>query len=141
MTTQQVLMLDCREEESMEIIQKVLHKITPLSKFKGDVPLEMVEKLIHKMVKKYFVRIQWITHTSIPYRLDEDEQWWSISLKQDDTHAWLGSISGYTMYEVLAKTAIKIYAMVKKGELEVRPQSWFDEREERAKQYRKEKEK
>lgn len=121
MTTQQILNLNTRKNpEANEIIQKVLRKIKPLSKYEDmeeDIPLELVEKVIHAIVSKYHVRIQWITHES---RLSIPEVYWSISVKTDDTHKWLGSIQAATMYELLAKTAIKLYSLVKAEEVTVR---------------------
>ena len=121
MTTQEILNMNAKTfPAANEIIQGVLRKIKPLSKYEDmeeDIPLELVEKVIHTIVSKYHVRIQWITHES---RLNIPEVYWSVSIKTDDTHKWLGSIQAATMYELLAKTAIKLYSLVKKEELVVR---------------------
>lgn len=121
MTTQQILNLNTRKNpEANEIIQKVLRKIKPLSKYEDmeeDIPLELVEKVIHTIVGKYHVGIQWISHES---RLSIPEIYWSVSIKSTDAHKWLGSIQGATMYELLAKTAIKLYVLVKNEEVAVR---------------------
>jgi len=121
MTTQEIMNLNTRKNpEANEVIQKVLRKIKPLSKYEDieeDIPLELVEKVIHTIVNKYHMAIQWISHQS---RLSVPEVYWSVSIKTDDTHKWLGSIQGATMYELIAKIAIKMYSMVKSGELVVR---------------------
>lgn len=121
MTTQQILNLNTRTNPGAEVtIQKALRKIKPLSKFEGveeNIPLELVEKVIHTIVSKYHVGIQWISHES---RLNIPEVYWSVSIKTTDDHKWLGSIQGATMYELLAKTAIKLYVLVKNEELTVR---------------------
>lgn len=130
-------MLDCRKSENREIIQKVLKKIKPFSKYdeSTDVPLEMVEMLIHKLTNKYFIRIQWINHSSIPFR-GEEEFLWSVSMKRDDTHAWVGNVTGLTLYEMAAKTAIKMFSITKNGDIPERPQSWYEERARRMEQYK-----
>lgn len=121
MTTQQILNLNTiRNPEANEIIQKVLRKIKPLSKYEDmeeDIPLELVERVIHTIVSKYHVGVQWISHES---RLSIPEVYWSISIKTTDTHKWLVSIQAATMYELLAKTAIKLYSLAKSDELTIR---------------------
>lgn len=121
MTTQQILNLNTiKNPEANEIIQKALRKIKPLSKYEDmeeDIPLELVEKVIHTIISKYNVCIQWISHES---RLAIPEVYWSVSLKTSDTHKWLGSIQAANMYELLAKVAIKLYVMVKNEELIVK---------------------
>ena len=47
MKTEQILNLDFRKEENQGIIQKVLRKIKPLSKYSDEVvPIEAIEKLV-----------------------------------------------------------------------------------------------
>lgn len=121
MTTQQILNLNTRiNPEGNEIIQKALRKIKPLSKYedvKEDIPLELVEKVIHTIVSKYNIGVQWINHES---RMMIPEVYWSVSIKTTDNHKWVCSIQGATMYELLAKTAIKMYIMVKNDEVTVK---------------------
>ena len=52
--------LDCRKEENKEIIQKVLRKIKPLSKYSvGEcIPISALEKAITVMTKKYNMHIR-----------------------------------------------------------------------------------
>ena len=63
MKTEQILNLDYRKEESQEIIQKVLRKIKPLSKYsdESNIPIEAIEKLIRVLVQKYEITPQWMT--------------------------------------------------------------------------------
>ena len=65
MKTEQILNLDYRKKENKEIIQKVLRKIKPLSKYSDevDVPIEAIEKLIHVLVQKYEILPQWMNMT------------------------------------------------------------------------------
>ena len=51
MKTEDIINLDCRKEENKEIIQKVLRKIKPLSRYPDgcDIPFEAIEKAITVM--------------------------------------------------------------------------------------------
>lgn len=117
MKTEDILNLDYRDEKSKEIIQKALKKIKPLSKFEKDVPLEMIEKLVGKLTRKYNVQMQYI----IPVCMEDGRDIFSGSLKKaDKSGEWLGNVYGYGLYELMAKTAIKMYALTKSGEIKER---------------------
>lgn len=111
MTTEQILALDMRVDGNREKLQKVLSKIKPFAKYEK-VPLEMIEKLIGKMCRKYNVRVQYMFITR-----NDDCDYYTLSVKRDDTHEWIGSVYGITLYEVFAKLAVMLYALVKKGEI------------------------
>lgn len=133
MTTDAILMLDCRKEENKVIIQKALRRIKPLMKYEDmgeDIPLEMIEKVINVIIGKYCVCIQWISHHKQPADMDTS-MWWSCSCKTDDTHKWIGSWYGATMYELLAKTAIRLYAGTLKEEFVRRTPEQEEERRKR----------
>lgn len=144
MTTDAILILDCRKEENKVIIQKALRKIKPLQKFEDveeDIPLEMIEKVINVIIGKYCVCIQWISHHKHPLITEDTSMWWSCSLKTDDDHKWLGSFYGATMYELLAKCAIKLYAGTLKDEYRKRSKEQEEERRKRLAEMNKEEEK
>ena len=121
MKTDEILNLDYRKEENKEIIQKVLRKIKPLSKFseESNIPIEAIEKVIHVMVNKYEITPQWLT---ISYH-EQDVNLYSISVKTSNTHKWLGNVYGVYLYEVFAKLAIKIYSEIKSGKIPEREKS------------------
>lgn len=129
MKTEQILNLDYRKEENREIIQKVLRKIKPLSKFseENDIPLEAIEKVIRVMVCKYEITPQWMHMTYENPILGV----YSIGVKTSDTHKWLGDIFGMCLYEVFAKLAIKIYSEVKSGNIPERKPSKEEKQRER----------
>lgn len=115
MRTDQILNLDYREEESKEIIQKVLRKIKPLSRYSPDedVPIEALEKLIKAMVHKYEIAPQWINTA-----YDEPVlAVYSAGVKETVNHEWLGNVYGICIYELFAKLSIKMYAEIKKGKI------------------------
>lgn len=115
MTTEQILQLDCREQKNREIIQKVLRKIRPLSKCPvgQDVPFEKLERCMQVLNEKYNLFCRELfpdTHSGDKYVI-----WRStiINLSNLDT---VGSAYGCTLYEVMAKTVIMLYAYTRKQE-------------------------
>lgn len=129
MKTEQILNLDYRKEESQEIIQKVLRKIKPLSKYsdESDVPIEAIEKLIRVLVQKYEITPQWMTMSYFEPILGI----YSIGVKTTTDHKWLGTVYGMCLYEVFAKLAIKMYSEVKSGNIPVRTMTKEEKQRER----------
>ena len=117
MKTEQILNLDYRKEESQEIIQKVLTKIKPLSKYSDEfVPLEAIEKLIRVLCQKYEITPQWMTMSYHEHILGL----YSIGVKTTTDHKWLGTVYCMCLYEVFAKLAIKMYSEVKSGNIPIK---------------------
>lgn len=114
MTTNQVIQLDCREQENRETIQRVLRQIKPLSKCSEefDVPFEKVEKAIVVMSKKYNIRVR----DFVPdVWSNKDNTIWRATIIDDTTLQTISLVYGLTLYEVFAKVAIVMYAQVRKG--------------------------
>lgn len=118
MTTENILNLDYRKEETKEIIQKVLRKIKPLSKYSDecDIPLEAIEKLIRVLFQKYEITPQWMTMSLHESAVNV----YSIGVKTTTEHKWLGTVYGMCLYEVFAKLAIKMYSEIKQGNVKSR---------------------
>jgi hypothetical protein len=116
MKTDQILNLDYRKEETKEIIQKVLRKIKPLSKYSDeyDIPLEAIEKVIRILSQKYEITPQWMTMSLYESAVNI----YSIGVKTTTDHKWLGTVYGMCLYEVFAKLAIKMYSEVKQGNID-----------------------
>lgn len=114
MTTKEVMNLDYRKEENKEIIQKVLRQIKPLSKYSDEceIPFEAIEKAIVVMSKKYSMRVNEFTPDVWS---NEDHTIWRAWLINDTNLKTIDMVYGITLYEVFAKTAIRLYAEVKKG--------------------------
>ena len=129
MKTEQILNLDYRKEESQKIIQKVLRKIKPLSKYsdKSDVPIEAIEKLIRVLVQKYEITPQWMTMSYFEPALGI----YSIGVKTTTENEWLGTVYGMCLYEVFAKLAIKMYSEVKSGKIPTRTTTKEEKQRER----------
>lgn len=113
MKTEEILNLDYRKEENQEIIQKVLRKIKPLSKYSDEeqIPLDAIEKLVRVLVQKYEITPQWMSMSFFEPILGI----YSVGIKTTTDHKWLGNVYGMCLYEVFAKMAIKIYAEIKAG--------------------------
>ena len=115
MKTEQILNLDFRKEENKEIIQKVLRKIKPLSRYsvEEDIPLEKIEKVVHVLANKYEITPQWL---NMSYR-SNGLGIYSVGVKTTTDHRWLGNVYGFCLYEVFAKLAIKMYSEVRSGNI------------------------
>lgn len=129
MKTEQILNLDYRKEENKEIIQKVLRKIKPLSKYSDeiDVPIEAIEKLVRVLVQKYEITPQWMTMSYFEPILGL----YSIGVKTTTDHKWLGTVYGMCLYEVFAKLAIKMYSEIKSGNILIRTMTKEEKQRER----------
>lgn len=112
LTTQQLLDLDYREVENQNTIQKVLRKIKPLSSYpEGQMlPLEAIEKAIKVMDVKYGIGIHYITGDVFAAKAGVI---WTAHLHHEGKPTF-AMVYGLSMYEVLAKTAIRLYAEVRK---------------------------
>lgn len=129
MKTDQILNLDYTKEENQEIIQKVLRKIKPLSKYSEEkpIPLEVIEKLIRVLCEKYEITPQWMNMTYNVSSLGI----YSIGVKTTTDHKWIGNVYGMCLYEVFAKLAIKMYSEIKAGRIEVRTMTKEEKQRER----------
>ena len=114
MKTEQIMNLDCRKEENKEIIQKVLRKIKPLSKYSVDkcIPISALEKAITVMTKKYNMHIREFV---LDIQSNEKSGIWRVVIINDNDLSTLEVIYGITLYEAFAKATIRLYAEVKKG--------------------------
>lgn len=113
MKTEDLLILDLRKEENKEIIQKALRKIKPFANCEEDeVPLQRLEKFVAVMTKKYNFEVQWIMFVV----LKNNTPFWRISLREGyPKYEWLGSVEAKDLYELMCKTCILIYSIIKSG--------------------------
>lgn len=118
MTTKQIINLDYRKEENQEIIQRVLRKIKPLSRYPDDceIPFETLVKTIKVICKKYYIQLRDITPD---FWSNNDQIIWRATLINETNYKVIEKIYGLTLYEVFAKATIQLYSEVKKG-IEVR---------------------
>ena len=114
MKTEDIINLDCRKEENKEIIQKVLRKIKPLSRYPDgcDIPFEAIEKAITVMCKKYCLRVKELVPDVWS---NKNCTIWRAVIINDINLETVELIYGITIYEVFSKCAIRLYAEVRKG--------------------------
>lgn len=111
MTTDQILQLDCREEDNCRIIQKALKQIKPLSKEVGILPLEKIEKLITVLSKRYNMRVRELVPDVWS---NSGETIWMAVVIDDISLQTSNLVFGLSVYEALAKTAICMYSLKEK---------------------------
>lgn len=114
MTTGEIMNLDYREEKNQKIIQKVLKQIKPLSKYSDEceIPFSALEKVISVMCKKYTMRMNQLVPD---VWVNNEYTIWRAWLINDMNLKTIDTVYGASLYEVLAKCAIRLYAEVKKG--------------------------
>lgn len=125
MTVNEILDLDCRVEENAEKLQNALLKIPQIqSKTKTDrVDLKIIEKYISLMCRKYSIMINYIT----PNYIDGQDDIYCVSVKnlKNPSNKFIYAAS---IYEAMAKSAIRIYSDFKKDLLNVN--NWDEIRNE-----------
>lgn len=123
MKTEDIIMLDCKKKGNRELINKFLWKVKPCAKILEKnhytrteiAPIELLEQVLYGLCERY------------PYKL---QQIWTYSegkkfkfyhmgvIHVTDTYEWIGDVNGVTLWEVVAKAIIKIYADLKKEKTE-----------------------
>lgn len=114
MKTQDILELDYRKKENKIIIQKVLKKIKPLSKYSDEtIPFEKLEKLILKISEKYEYSPEFhiSSYTHIYYGFIKNTSNDGIIYEK---------VYGICIYELYAKMAIKMYSDIKQNKVKIR---------------------
>ena len=104
---------DFRNAETREAAQEWLLRIKPLKNRTPEgekVKFEDIEQLIISLQKKYGHKMQWINLILI----DGERPWYSVSIRDENTMAWVKTIYGLTMYELYAKVALFLYAYTRK---------------------------
>jgi hypothetical protein len=133
MKTKDLLNLDFRVKENREIIQRVLGKIKPLSKYTEyeEIPMELLEKCLKVLTFKYAIGIQYINLTCAK---SVEEMVFSSSVRNDSTYAWVGNVYGLTLYELISKTIILIYSEIRLERVITREQDAYNKIDRRRKQ-------
>lgn len=116
MKTEDILNIDCREQEGRDTLNRFLWKIKPVTKLgvpKGCIlSIEDLEKVLHGISIRYGYTIQGIQ----PYY--EDNQRFvffscGVMKLQENTKrrlgTWIGTVYGITLWEAMAKIIVKIY--------------------------------
>lgn len=115
MKTNEVLNLDCTNEEGKKKLNRFLYNIKPIAKQMGEdktkqVPLSVLEKTLHNISIKYGYVNQGIN----TYYEKERFVFYTVSIVRKQTREWIGNIYGKTLWETMAKQIVKIYADILK---------------------------
>lgn len=116
-----ILGCDYREKKNKILIQKVLRKIKPLSKYPDGklIELDEIMNVINKITVRYNVSIQWCTIICNKNGVNT----FHITIMNDDTYKPIQSIFGGYIYEVYAKALIAMYNMYKTNNLAKRKEN------------------
>lgn len=121
MKTDDILNLDCAKQENKNKLNSFLCKVKPVAKLMGKnnitkgevIPTEVLEKALNGICSHYGYRTQGICS----YFEDDTFKFYKVSVL-DKNRQWKGNAYGLTLWETEAKTIIKIYTLIKKGEQE-----------------------
>ena len=94
-------------EWDKEIIQRALHKIKPFQNEEDDVPMELIEKYIGMVQRKYAIQIDYVTPVFIP----NERNLYSATIRKTSDDEYYNVIYGSTLYELFAKLAILYWAL------------------------------
>lgn len=120
MKTGDIINLDCTKQESKKMLNKFLWKVKPCARLleknnytkTEQAPIELLEQVIHGMCKHYNYKLQQIWS----YEEELEFKFYSMGvIKVTNTNEWIGTVSGKTLWEVIAKGIIKIYGDIKEN--------------------------
>ena len=123
MKTDDIIMLDCKKEGNRELINKFLWKVKPCAKILEKnhytiteiAPIELLEQVLHGLCERYPYKLQQIW----TYSEEKKFKFYHMGvIHVTDIYEWIGDVNGVTLWEVVAKAIIKIYADLKKEKTE-----------------------
>lgn len=119
MKTEEIIMLDCTKKGNREILNKFLWKVKPCARIleKNNcvrtemAPIELLEQVLHGLCERYSYKMQQIW----TYEEKGKFKFYHMGvIRVTDTHEWLGDVNGITLWEVISKAIIKVYADLKR---------------------------
>lgn len=113
MKTEEILNIDCRKKGGREKVESFLLKVKPLKKRIKDgeeITHEVLEVVLHGISAKYGYCVKQIA----PYYEDGRFVFFKgdVMKREANINVWKGTVYGVTMWELIAKTIIKIYDCV-----------------------------
>ena len=111
-------MLDCTKEGNKELLNKFLWKVKPVSRIleknncdKTELaPIELLEQSLHGLCEHYSYSLQQI------WTYNENKKFIFYHMgvvRTYDENKWIGDVTGKTLWEIVAKGIIKIYADIR----------------------------
>lgn len=98
-------LINSKYEDCEEIFQDMLKRIKPFKNIKGNVPIELLEKLIYKYELKYAIMVNYIC----PVFTKDVVPMYSVSIRDTETKELLPTIYGTSIYETLCKICLYYY--------------------------------
>lgn len=116
MNIKNLLELDCREKRNKEILENELKKLKPFSKC-SEISAEKVEKFLYQAQNKYMVYIRAIYPD---FKSAKDFTIWGCDLVDETNLNIIACVYGISIDEVMKKTSILIYDLIKNKKLKRR---------------------
>jgi hypothetical protein len=98
----EILQLDCRKQENMDILNAALGKMPFKVVGIGD-----LEKAVHKMSRKYPIVLSYIMPGPI------EDNFYTFMIKNREDNNWLKTVYSNSLYEGMAKVALFMYSFIK----------------------------
>jgi hypothetical protein len=101
-----LLLLDCRDKKNLKMI---VNRLEELPAFREEaVSLDNLEKFLTKIENKYPICLGYILRNS-------KDRCWSAMIKETGNHQHLATVYGISLFEILAKSTLYLYAYIKKN--------------------------
>jgi len=107
MNTKEIIGLNYYSENNSDIIQKHLKVIKPFCAVEKEVPLDLMEKYVGLIQRKYALQVDYICPIFVP----GEDNVYSATVRRTDTNKYLTYIYGKTIYEVFCKICILYHAV------------------------------
>ena len=113
MKVKEILNLDYSNPQNKDIMQKKMRGIKPFRDIpvNEEIPIEMLEKYVGLVQRKYALQIDYICPVYVP----EENNLYSATIRNTASNEYYTYIYGKTIYEVFVKISILYYALTKSG--------------------------
>ena len=105
--------MDYSNPQNKDIMQKKMRGIKPFRDIpvNEEIPMEMLEKYVGLVQRKYALQIDYICPVYVP----EENNLYSATIRNTASNEYYTYIYGKTIYEVFVKISILYYALTKSG--------------------------
>ena len=113
MKVKDILNMDYSNPQNKDVMQKKMRGIKPFRDIpvNEEIPIEMLEKYVGLVQRKYALQIDYICPVYVP----EENNLYSATIRNTASNEYYTYIYGKTIYEVFVKISILYYALTKSG--------------------------
>lgn len=113
MKVKDILNMDYSNPQNKDVMQKKMRGIKPFRDVpvNEEIPIEMLEKYVGLVQRKYALQIDYICPVYVP----EENNLYSATIRNTASNEYYTYIYGKTIYEVFVKISILYYALTKSG--------------------------